>query len=162
VDGTLYDQRRLRLLMGLEWAAYAAAHGPAAVDVARSIMAFRRTREELRRLGRPQARLEDLQYVEEARQARTDEGRMREVVREWIFLRPLRHLRRCRRSGIEELLPALRGRGLEVGVVTPSSRTPKASRVPVESGRWPRRKSSTSATGPRSTRPEPPRLACPA
>jgi len=118
VDGTLYDQRPLRLRMAVEWARFALAHGPAAVEVARSIVAFRRAREELRRLGRPAARLEDLQYVEAARRAGTDEARMRAVVQEWILGRPLRHLRGCRRSGALELFRSLRERGLAVGVVS--------------------------------------------
>jgi len=118
VDGTLYDQRPLRLRMGLEWARFALGHGRAALEVGRSIVAFRRTREDLRALGRPLARLEDLQYVQAARRAGTDEVRLRAVVDEWIFSRPLRHLPRCRRPGVTELFRSLRGRGLPVGIVS--------------------------------------------
>jgi putative hydrolase of the HAD superfamily len=118
VDGTLYDQRALRLRMGLEWARFAVTHGRAAAEAWRSIVAFRRTREDLRALGRPQARLEELQYAEAARRAGLDEGRLRAVIDDWIFRRPLRHLRPCRRPGIDELLRALRQRGLPVGVVS--------------------------------------------
>ena len=118
VDGTLYDQRALRLLMGLEWALFALGHGRAALEVWRGVMAFRRTREELRGLGRPAGRLEELQYARAAREVGTDEARLRAVVEEWIFRRPLRHLRRCRRPGADELFRLLRARGLAVGVVS--------------------------------------------
>jgi FMN phosphatase YigB (HAD superfamily) len=118
VDGTLYDQRPLRLLMALEWARFAVGHGRAALEVGRSIAAFRRTREDLRALGRPAERLQDLQYAQAARRAGVDEARMRAVVDEWILSRPLRHLRRCRRTGADELFRRLRERGLAVGVVS--------------------------------------------
>lgn len=118
VDGTLYRQRPLRLRMGVEWAAFALGHGRPALDVWRSIMAFRRTREELRALGRAAAPLDELQYAEAARRAGVDEARLRAIVDEWIFSRPLRHLRRCRRPGVAELFAALRQRGLAVGVVS--------------------------------------------
>ena len=45
VDGTLYDQRALRLLMGLEWARFALGHPRPALEVGRAIVAFRRARE---------------------------------------------------------------------------------------------------------------------
>jgi phosphoglycolate phosphatase/putative hydrolase of the HAD superfamily len=116
VDGTLYDQRRLRAHMAAEWARYALRHGRGALEVGRSIVAFRRTREELRALGRPQARLEELQYARAALSAGADEGRLRAIVEDWIFTRPLPYLRRCRRPGVAELLHALAARGLAVGV----------------------------------------------
>ena len=118
VDGTLYDQRALRLLMGLEWARFALGHGRLAVEAWRSIIAFRRTREALRALGQPAARLEELQYVQAAERAGVDPARMRAIVGEWIFDRPLRHLRRCRRRGVGELFRFLAERGLAVGVVS--------------------------------------------
>jgi FMN phosphatase YigB (HAD superfamily) len=125
VDGTLYDQRALRLLMGLEWARFALGHGRLAVEVWRSIMAFRRTREELRAVGQPAARLEELQYLQAAERAGVDPSRMRAVVEEWIFDRPLRHMRRCRRPGADELFRFLGERGLAVGVVSDYPARPK-------------------------------------
>jgi phosphoglycolate phosphatase/putative hydrolase of the HAD superfamily len=118
VDGTLYDQQALRLLMGLEWARFALGHPCPALEIGRAIVAFRRAREELRALGRPAASLEELQYTAAARRAGMDEARMRAIVDEWIFNRPLRHLRRCRRRGVDELFGFLRERGLAVGVVS--------------------------------------------
>ena len=125
VDGTLYDQRRLRLLMALEWGRFALRHGRVALEVGRSIMAFRRAREELRALGQPAARLEDLQYAQAAGRAGIDQARLRAVVDEWIFNRPLRHLRRCRQPGVDELFRFLRDRGLALGVVSDYPGGPK-------------------------------------
>lgn len=125
VDGTLYDQRALRLRMALEWGVFALSHGRPAIDVWRSIMAFRRTREALRALGQPADRLEDLQYTEAARGAGIDEARLRAVVEEWIFTRPLRHVHRCRRAGVAELFASLGRQGLRVGVVSDYPAGPK-------------------------------------
>jgi FMN phosphatase YigB (HAD superfamily) len=116
LDGTLYDQRRLRVLMALELLALAAASPRRAPRVWKSIASFRHAREELRALGQPTAQLETLQYTEAARRAHTDEAAMRAVVEEWIFRRPLRHLPRCRRRGLREHLRFLRERGLSVGI----------------------------------------------
>ncbi len=125
VDGTLYDQRALRLLMAVEWAGFALGHGRHALEVSKCILCFRRAREELRGLGQPAARLEDVQYAAAARAAGADEARLRSIVEEWIFDRPLRHLRRCRRAGVAELFQSLRKRGLEVGVVSDYPARPK-------------------------------------
>jgi HAD superfamily hydrolase (TIGR01549 family) len=125
VDGTLYDQRPLRLLMALELARFALGHGRVALEAGRAIVAFRRTREDLRARGRPNESLQELQYTEAARRAGVDEARLRDVVEEWIFRRPLRHLRRCRRDGVEELFRLLRQRGLAVGVVSDYPCPPK-------------------------------------
>jgi HAD superfamily hydrolase (TIGR01549 family) len=38
------------------------------------------------------------------------------AVTEWIFRRPLKYLRRCRRAGIEDLLGTLASRGIPAGV----------------------------------------------
>jgi phosphoglycolate phosphatase/putative hydrolase of the HAD superfamily len=111
--------------MGLEWARFALGHGRLAVEAGRSIMAFRRAREELRALGQPAARLEELQYVQAAERAGVDPARMRAVVEEWILDRPLRHLRRCRRPGVGELFRFLGERGLAVGVVSDYPARPK-------------------------------------
>jgi HAD superfamily hydrolase (TIGR01549 family) len=125
VDGTLYDQRGLRLLMAVEWAGFALGHGRRALEVSKYILCFRRAREKLRALGQPAARLEDVQYAAAARAAGADEARLRSVIEEWIFDRPLRHLRRCRRAGVAELFQSLRRRGLEVGVVSDYPARPK-------------------------------------
>jgi HAD superfamily hydrolase (TIGR01509 family) len=116
VDGTLYDQRRLRLLMALDLARFALANGAPALEVWRAILRFRRTREELRARGRPEGPLAELQYSEAARRAGLPESRLRAIVEEWMLRRPLRHLARCRRAGVAELLRSLRQRGLCVGV----------------------------------------------
>jgi phosphoglycolate phosphatase-like HAD superfamily hydrolase len=116
VDGTLYDQRRLRLLMAADLARFALVKGTGALEVWRAILCFRRTREELRALGRPPGSLAELQYAEAARRVGLPEVRLRAIIEEWMLGRPLRHLAGCRRPGAAELLHSLRRRGLSVGV----------------------------------------------
>jgi FMN phosphatase YigB (HAD superfamily) len=118
VDGTLYDQRALRAWMAIEWGRYALRHGPRAFEVSKAILAFRRAREELRARGQGAARLQDVQYAEAAGAAGMDEARLRDVVEEWIFQRPLRHLPRCGRPGAAELFRRLREGRRQVGVVS--------------------------------------------
>ena len=109
VDGTLYHQGPLRLCMALELVASGRRTWGA-------IRAFRRVREELRDLGAAEAPLPRLQYqlAAERQQMRVDE--VEAAVSEWIYRRPLKYLRRCRRAGIESLLGYLGSRGIPAGV----------------------------------------------
>lgn len=117
LDGTLYRQPPLRRRMLGELARAPFRLGPReALSVVRALRAFRSAREELRELGRPEESLEELQYRIPARRLRVEPERVRAIVEEWMFRRPLPHLAPCRRPGLVELLDELRGRGVELGV----------------------------------------------
>lgn len=118
VDGTLYHERALRNCMRLELAALPLARMScrSAYGVWRSLMHFRRVREELRGRGEFDGSLAALQYVEAARRTGEDPAQMKRVVLEWIHERPLKYMRLCRRRGIERLLTFLEGRGVRAGV----------------------------------------------
>ena len=118
LDGTLYRQSRLRLMMAGELAvAPWFQHAPWRVSrVWRMLQAFRHVREELRALGRPDDPLERLQYSVAAERAGVGTGEMESVVREWIFTRPLKYLSQVVRPGTAEVLGRLRDRGLPLGV----------------------------------------------
>lgn len=117
LDGTLYHQEPLRILMALELAALPLRGSPTgARRTWRALGVFRRVREELRELGAAEAPLERLQFEVAAARAQMEVGEVEAAVSEWIFRRPLRHLRRCRRRGIEELLGHLASRGIPAGV----------------------------------------------
>jgi len=117
VDGTLYHQGPLRLRMALELAALPPRGSLASARRTwAAIRSFRSVREELRELGAAEAPLARLQFERAAERGGMEVGEVEAVVSEWIFRRPLRYLRRCRRAGIESLLDSLASRAIPAGV----------------------------------------------
>lgn len=117
VDGTLYHQGPLRAAMACELALTPCVRGPReARRVVRVLRAFRRVREELRASGRSDASLDGLQFALTARRTDVDTAAVRAIVDEWIFTRPLRHVRRFRRAGLVPALAALERAGIQAGV----------------------------------------------
>lgn len=117
VDGTLYHQGPLRLCMALELAALPLRERPASARRTwGAIRTFRRVREELRGLGAAEAPLARLQFQRAADRLQMEVDEVEAAVSEWIFQRPLKYLRRCRRAGIESLLGYLASRGIPAGV----------------------------------------------
>jgi putative hydrolase of the HAD superfamily len=118
VDGTLYDQNFLRLLMACELCLLLLTKRScrSVLKTWRTIAYFRAVRENLRSLGNPEGCLARLQYLETAEQTGEEPAVIESVVSEWLYQRPLKYLRCCRRPGIEELLAFLAQHNLQVGV----------------------------------------------
>jgi HAD superfamily hydrolase (TIGR01549 family) len=118
VDGTLYHQGLLRCFMGLELCSlpFSRRSFGSVYSIWRSLGAFRRVREELRLLGEPEDSLAMLQYVEAAKWIGEDRTQIESVVMEWIYQRPLKYLRLCRRRGLEAFLTFLESKDIQVGV----------------------------------------------
>ena len=117
VDGTLYHQPPLRLLMAGElglasWVHHAPWNVP---RLWRMLSVFRAVREELRALGLSDEPLARLQYTRAAERAGVPVNDMEDAVEEWIYKRPLKYLPRVVRGGMAEVLSALDARGLRVG-----------------------------------------------
>jgi FMN phosphatase YigB (HAD superfamily) len=117
VDGTLYHQPPLRVLMAGElgaasWIRTAPWNVP---RLWRMLSVFRRVREELRALGRADQPLDRLQYTRAAERAGVPVIDMEAAVEEWIYTRPLKYLPRVVRSGMADVLSALDARGLRLG-----------------------------------------------
>ncbi len=93
VDGTLYHQAPLRILMAAELASAPwVGHAPWKVPrLWRMLAAFRHVREELRALGRPDEPLARLQYTRAADRAGVPVEDMEAAVDEWIYKRPLKY-----------------------------------------------------------------------
>jgi HAD superfamily hydrolase (TIGR01509 family) len=116
LDGTLYDQRRMRILMAMELAAMLVRRPFRAPRDLRTLSAFRKAQESLRhdRSGPgPTAQLE----VAAAR-LRMPLAEVEAVTTEWMTERPLKHMARCRAAGTIELLASLQARGIELGVLS--------------------------------------------
>lgn len=111
VDGTLYDQRRLRLRMLARIVAQLAAH-PSSVREMRILQRFRAMREGLADI--PHSDLENLQYRVVADALGVDAARVRSVVARWIHREPLPFLEGCMYPGVNAFLDGLVGQGLQV------------------------------------------------
>lgn len=115
LDGTLYDERRLRRAMVPRLLIGAALGG--GPRLLRCIQAYRRTREGLRGESFPTgAALEALHLERAAALAGSSPDEVRSLVEEWLEQRPLRHLGRAARPGLLRTVRGLRERGIRVGV----------------------------------------------
>jgi FMN phosphatase YigB (HAD superfamily) len=113
VDGTLYDQPMVRKKMALELVRFLLVR-PARFRDVLILRAFRRLREKCR--DEQNCCLEEAQYQWTAEKLGLDAVRVRAVVKEWIFERPLKHLPECRPPGLAELFARLRENGIKIGV----------------------------------------------
>lgn len=114
VDGTLYNQRLLRLLMARDLLLHTLAKrdlGALAI-----LRAFRRIREEL---GEQEAGgFEQLLLARTAAAVGGSPEAVRATVTEWMEVRPLPYLARCRYPGLIELFAGLRRQGKTIGILS--------------------------------------------
>jgi HAD superfamily hydrolase (TIGR01549 family) len=113
IDGTLYSQTKLRLLMILEMSKVLLWAPPKAADL-KIVWNFRKIREKNRDLAT--WNLEEEQYEWAAKVSGVSASRVRRVVQEWMYVRPLPYLARCRYRGVRELFTLLRDQGIRVGI----------------------------------------------
>ena len=114
VDGTLYDQGRLRRLMAFEIALHCfRTHGAELLYV---LGWHRRLREKL-----SESECENFEAAlqrETAERTGLSEARIGELVAEWMERRPLRRLAACRYEGLPALFAGLSASGRIVGVLS--------------------------------------------
>jgi HAD superfamily hydrolase (TIGR01549 family) len=115
VDGTLYDQRRLRRKMLMDLALHCLRH-PGEVRILRQISEYRRCREEL--AEEEATGITSLQYRRPAERLGVDPDGVRQVVEDWMLHRPLSHLRSCRYANVAGFMSALTERGISIGVLS--------------------------------------------
>lgn len=118
IDGTLYHQQSLRGLMAFELSTVPFALGSIrkALRVWRILKCFREGREALRTMEDPSTPLVNMQYSLVAEQVGVTPSEVEIVVREWMFRRPLKYLRICRRRAMKEFFQLAADRGLRTGV----------------------------------------------
>jgi HAD superfamily hydrolase (TIGR01549 family) len=114
MDGTLYDQRSLRakMLLQIMWHAFRSR----SLHVARIILTFRKCREEL-----ADNNVHDFgnqQYAVTAARHGCSITEVKEIVSEWIELRPLSAILACRYTGIELVFNALNSSGKTIAVLS--------------------------------------------
>jgi HAD superfamily hydrolase (TIGR01549 family) len=119
VDGTLYHQPLMRAFMAAELATLPARGSmQQAREVWRMLRVFRHVREELRAPDPPGEPLDRLQYTAASRKCGHAPEAIAGVVDEWMYRRPLKYLRLCRRAGLRACIEGLRRDGLQVGALS--------------------------------------------
>lgn len=114
VDGTLYDQSRLRRAMAVRLLSHIALTGR--VSTLKALQAYRHAREISADAQRADFEAEALAAA--TRAGRISETRARELVTEWMHERPLPLLSRCRYGDVAELFARLRARGTLIGILS--------------------------------------------
>jgi putative hydrolase of the HAD superfamily len=112
VDGTLYDQRLMRLRMLREIAGNAISTRSLAVP--RILRSFRRFRESIG--GEEIEGFEDILIAQVAEMHGVTKERVRAIASEWLNVRPLAHIRACRYPHVAELFAALKQQGKTIGI----------------------------------------------
>ena len=114
VDGTLYDQKRLRRAMALRLVTHLALTAqPATLRVLTTYRRIRESAAEQERDDFEQAALEGA-----AAAGGIDVTRARALVAEWMHVRPLPLLARMRYPGLDVLFNHLRAQGTLIGVLS--------------------------------------------
>ena len=113
VDGTLYNQSRLRRIMAVELAVYSLLH-PLRWRDPFILSRFRKLREEM--FETEEDSLLEAQYRWTAKALNIPPDRVRRIADEWLLKRPLRHLRSCRPEGLDQLFARIRNQGIRIGV----------------------------------------------
>jgi len=112
VDGTLYDQRAMRLRMAMELAQDTLRRRD--LTAAKVLRLYRRFRE---RIGETETEgFEPLLIGQVAAATGVEAESIRSIVREWLERRPLAHIRDCRYPHMVELFAAIRRKGKLIGV----------------------------------------------
>lgn len=114
VDGTLYNQSRLRILMMREVLLDAASR--LSFDTLRVIRHYRRIREQL--AEREVAPFEAVLTTETASRTGHSVVEVQAIAKEWLERRPLPYLAACRYRGLDKLFAALRDHGKAIGILS--------------------------------------------
>ena len=114
LDGTLYSQPRMRMLMVKDIVLYYALH-PTSIGQLRILSHFRRIRElhEFR-----SGNIEKTQYELTATRLRVKEECVRKVIDKWIMIEPLKHLSKCKFHYVDLAFAHLKTKGKRIAIVS--------------------------------------------
>lgn len=113
VDGTLYDQKKLRKRIIWEILKFLALHPNRLIDF-KILWDFRKSREKT--VSMQVSDIENQQYVWGGHVSKVPPEKVHQVVREWMLEKPLRHLPACRYQGVLEIFSYLRKRNIRTGI----------------------------------------------
>ena len=112
VDGTLYDQRRLRLLMARDLLFHLLSCGN--TRFIRILRTYRRLREQL--AEEETAKFEQVLLEKTAAACGCSPAEVQQTVFNWMEQRPLPYLARCRFPGVDAVFAGLRRSGIAIGI----------------------------------------------
>jgi phosphoglycolate phosphatase/putative hydrolase of the HAD superfamily len=115
VDGTLYNQGKLRRRMFLELLSHLAKKHRFVRDI-KVLYAFRKKREILSRDNDDIGCLENRQYAEVAHELGMDIEEVRRVVNDWIFEKPLNYIAEYIYEGVTDLFSHLKAKKIKIGI----------------------------------------------
>jgi len=115
VDGTLYDQIKLRRMMFGALVRHLVRNKNFIRDI-HILYSFRKRREILSRDENDPGCLENRQYVEVAHKLGVSVDEVRRVVTNWIFEKPLNYLAACIYPGVKDLFSLLMRNKLKIGI----------------------------------------------
>lgn len=117
LDGTLYRQQPLRRWMMWSLLRQAVRHPLDAPRLWRVVSRFRAAQEQLRSRGHCPG-LAEAQIATAARETGVEPKAVRTIVEEWMQVRPLAYLERCRTPGVLEVLDDLAAAGVPAAVLS--------------------------------------------
>jgi HAD superfamily hydrolase (TIGR01549 family) len=113
VDGTLYNQQKLRFYMLKHIFFYLLKH-PLKLKEIRIINEFRKQRET--RSGEKIENIEAAQYLWAAEKCNVNPDLVKELVNKWIYEIPLRYLKKCRQTGLNRLFKKIKNNGIKIAI----------------------------------------------
>jgi HAD superfamily hydrolase (TIGR01549 family) len=130
VDGTLYNQLPLRLMMGRDMLLHSVMKcDPKSIRV---VGAYRRIKERL--AVEEVVDFDRVLVAETGKVTSTSPERVHDIVSEWIETRPLRYLRSCLFSGVPQLFAGLQRAGKKVGIFSDYPATAKLAAMGLAAG----------------------------
>jgi FMN phosphatase YigB (HAD superfamily) len=115
VDGTLYDQSKLRRRMLLNLL-FSLARNPLFIRDINVLHTFRKKRQLLSESSDEVGCIDRRQYAEVAHVLGLGIVEVRRIVDDWIFEKPLKHLARCVYPGVKDLFSILRQKKYKIGI----------------------------------------------
>jgi HAD superfamily hydrolase (TIGR01549 family) len=112
VDGTLYNQKALRLRMLKDLVGHTIA--TRSLETLRTLRIYRKIRETIG--DREVDGFDSVLIARTAQEAGAEKAKVQSLVREWIEQRPLAHIRACRYPQVAELFAALKRRNKIIGI----------------------------------------------
>jgi phosphoglycolate phosphatase/putative hydrolase of the HAD superfamily len=113
LDGTLYDQKKMRLCMLYDLIIYYIAR-PGKLQELRIIYHFRKMRDTMT----DGENLNEEQYLSVSRHLGIKQDAVKNIITRWIEERPLRFMRRCRYPYIPQLFQEIASRDLKIAIVS--------------------------------------------
>jgi len=113
VDGTLYNQQKLRFYMLKHILFYLLKH-PLKLKEIRIINEFRKQRET--RSGEKIENIEAAQYLWAAEKCNVNPDLVKKLVNKWIYEIPLRYLKKCRKTGLNRLFKKIKTNGIKIAI----------------------------------------------